>query len=227
MLNENLAKIRKEHGMTQEALAVKLNVVRQTVSKWENGTAVPDADMLCRIADALGVTVSELLSGADHEEKTDTESCSYIDKQPASKSRRSSGIRTVLFPVSAVIAAVSVLLLSGNVLFRNTGEPALPDTIEISDVSFSNDDNQIICTFVPSFGKDGAEYSVTLSSFSVPSVTAVSQYENGICTTVFAIEDLSEGTEYRVVASLAYQGEIRNATVAEALWFEDHGAMWQ
>lgn len=49
MLNENLAKVRKERGLTQEALSVKLNVVRQTISKWEKGTAVPDADTLCRI----------------------------------------------------------------------------------------------------------------------------------------------------------------------------------
>lgn len=53
MLNENLAKVRKERGLTQEALSVKLNVVRQTISKWEKGTAVPDADTLCRIADAF------------------------------------------------------------------------------------------------------------------------------------------------------------------------------
>ena len=39
MLNENLAKIRKERGLTQEALSVKLNVVRQTISKWEKGVS--------------------------------------------------------------------------------------------------------------------------------------------------------------------------------------------
>lgn len=227
MLNDNLAKIRKEHGMTQETLAVKLNVVRQTISKWENGTAVPDADMLCRIADALGVSVSQLLSEADHEERADTESGTYISKQPSAGNRRSSGIKTVLFLVAAVIAVLSVILLSGNVHSGNAGETVLPDIIEISDVGFSIDDHQVICTFVPIFGNDGTEYSLTLSSFSVPSVTAVSQYENGICKTSFAIEDLSEDTEYQVVASLAYQGEIRNVTVAEALWFEDHTAMWR
>ena len=46
MLNENLSKIRRERGLTQESLAIKLNVVRQTVSKWENGTAVPCAELL-------------------------------------------------------------------------------------------------------------------------------------------------------------------------------------
>ena len=60
MLNESLSKIRRERGLTQESLAIKLNVVRQTISKWENGTAVPDADMLCRIADVLDVPFSHL-----------------------------------------------------------------------------------------------------------------------------------------------------------------------
>ena len=42
MLNENMKTIRKSKGLSQEELAVKLNVVRQTVSKWENGLSVPD-----------------------------------------------------------------------------------------------------------------------------------------------------------------------------------------
>ena len=46
MLNENIKAIRKSKGLSQEELAVKLNVVRQTISKWENGLSVPDSDML-------------------------------------------------------------------------------------------------------------------------------------------------------------------------------------
>ncbi|MGN0743243.1 MAG: helix-turn-helix domain-containing protein [Candidatus Fimadaptatus sp.] len=72
MLNENLSRIRRERGLTQAALANKLNVVRQSVSKWENGTAVPDADMLCRLADALDVSAAELLRGSEREPRTDT-----------------------------------------------------------------------------------------------------------------------------------------------------------
>ena len=45
MFNENIKKIRKEKGLSQEELAVKLNVVRQTISKWEKGLSVPDADL--------------------------------------------------------------------------------------------------------------------------------------------------------------------------------------
>ena len=50
MFAENLKKIRKDKGYTQEILAEKLNVVRQTVSKWEKGLSLPDVDMLSTIA---------------------------------------------------------------------------------------------------------------------------------------------------------------------------------
>lgn len=61
MLNENIKLQRKAKGMSQEELATKLNVVRQTLSKWEKGQSVPDAEMLMRIAEALDISVSELL----------------------------------------------------------------------------------------------------------------------------------------------------------------------
>ena len=61
MLSENIKRIRKSKGLSQEELAIKLNVVRQTVSKWENGMSVPDSCMLIMLADELNTTVSELL----------------------------------------------------------------------------------------------------------------------------------------------------------------------
>lgn len=61
MLNENIKTIRKSKGLSQQELAVKLNVVRQTVSKWENGLSVPDSDMLISISEILQTPVSTLL----------------------------------------------------------------------------------------------------------------------------------------------------------------------
>ena len=51
MLSENLKNLRKAKGLSQEELAIKLNVVRQTVSKWEKGLSVPDSEMLIRLAE--------------------------------------------------------------------------------------------------------------------------------------------------------------------------------
>ena len=61
MLNENLKAIRKAKGLSQEELAVKVNVVRQTISKWEQGLSVPDSDLLIALSEALETPVSTLL----------------------------------------------------------------------------------------------------------------------------------------------------------------------
>lgn len=71
MLNENIKSIRKSKGLSQEELAVKLNVVRQTISKWEQGLSVPDSDMLISISEVLETPVSTLLGETISESKAD------------------------------------------------------------------------------------------------------------------------------------------------------------
>lgn len=68
MLSENLKTIRKQKGLSQEELAIRLNVVRQTISKWEKGISVPDSDMLIRLAEILEVNVGDLLGKKIEEE---------------------------------------------------------------------------------------------------------------------------------------------------------------
>ena len=60
MLNENIKAIRKSKGLSQQELAVKLNIVRQTVSKWEQGLSVPDSDMLISLSEVLETPVSKI-----------------------------------------------------------------------------------------------------------------------------------------------------------------------
>ena len=61
MLSENIKTLRKARGLSQQELAERLHVVRQTVSKWEQGLSVPDAAMLVQLAECLEVSVEELL----------------------------------------------------------------------------------------------------------------------------------------------------------------------
>ncbi len=61
MIHDNISRLRKQKGMSQEELAVGLHVVRQTVSKWEQGKSVPDAETVIRMADLLEVPVHEIL----------------------------------------------------------------------------------------------------------------------------------------------------------------------
>ena len=75
MLNENIKNLRKSKGISQEELAIKLNVVRQTVSKWENGLSVPDSSMLISLAEELDTSVSILLGETVNETKIGRASC--------------------------------------------------------------------------------------------------------------------------------------------------------
>ncbi len=61
MLGENIKTLRKAKGLSQQALADRLHIVRQTVSKWEQGRSVPDAEMLCALSDVLDTSVARLL----------------------------------------------------------------------------------------------------------------------------------------------------------------------
>ena len=72
MLKENIKTLRKQKGLSQEGLSIKLNVVRQTVSKWEQGLSVPDAEMLVSLSEVLDTSVSTLL-GENIEEVKDNE----------------------------------------------------------------------------------------------------------------------------------------------------------
>lgn len=99
MFHENLKTMRKAKGYTQEELAIKLNVVRQTVSKWEKGLSVPDADVLCKIADVLDTDVSTLL-GEEIVEETDksavAQQLAKISEQLAMKNQHSKKIWKVV-----------------------------------------------------------------------------------------------------------------------------------
>ncbi|MEE1053619.1 MAG: helix-turn-helix transcriptional regulator [Acutalibacteraceae bacterium] len=114
MLNENVKTIRKSKGLSQEELAVKLNVVRQTVSKWEKGLSVPDSDMLLSLSEALETPVSVLLGETVAEQSTDdlkaiSQKLEVINLQLAQRKKvRKRTVLCLLILSVAVILAVFV-----------------------------------------------------------------------------------------------------------------------
>lgn len=114
MFSENLKILRKQKGMSQEALAMRLNVTRQTVSKWEKSLSVPDADMLVRLSEILEVSVSSLLGGrieAGDGDGAIAEQLAQIAEQLAVKNKRSKRIVKAVIAVIGAIVAISILLL--------------------------------------------------------------------------------------------------------------------
>lgn len=123
MLNENIKNFRKNKGLTQEELAVRLNVVRQTVSKWEKGYSVPDAEMLKKIAELFETDVSKLLgSTIETKESSDeiAEQLSRINEQLIIKNKRSRRIWKVVGITLLSILVINIILaICGAIAFNS------------------------------------------------------------------------------------------------------------
>ncbi len=114
MFNETLKTMRKAKGYTQEELAIKLNVVRQTVSKWEKGLSVPDADVLSKIADILETKVSILLGETIPDEDNKdviAEQLAKISEQMSIKNKRSKIIWKIVGIILLSILVLNILLV--------------------------------------------------------------------------------------------------------------------
>lgn len=143
MFSENLKAMRKAKGYTQEELAIKLNVVRQTVSKWEKGLSVPDADVLSKMADVLDTTVSVLLGGTVTEEADKNavaEQLAKISEQLAIKNRRSK----IIWKTIGIVILGSLIL---NILFAtlfsfkdNSTDVLENDTQTVFEIDETEDD---------------------------------------------------------------------------------------
>ena len=123
MLGENLKALRKQKGMSQEVMAQQLNVVRQTVSKWEQGLSVPDAQMLTNIAELFEVPVSSLLGESIEENVNINEiavQLAILNEQLASRRGRNRKIlRIIMIVIAAVIAAYLLLHIVFGVIVDN------------------------------------------------------------------------------------------------------------
>ncbi len=131
MLNENIKTIRKSKGLSQQELAVRLNIVRQTVSKWEQGLSVPDSDMLIFLSEALETPVSTLLGETVIETEADalkaiSEKLEVINLQLAQrKNTRRKMIHWLLISLCTIIVIVFAILLKikSPYLGWNYGDP--------------------------------------------------------------------------------------------------------
>ena len=120
MLGETIVTLRKKQNLSQQELADRLHVVRQTISKWEKNLSVPDADALVRLADALDVTVPQLLGEPVSETAQPSDvaaALSRINEQLAAQNRRRSLIWKVIAWVLGIILLFNILSIAGAAFF--------------------------------------------------------------------------------------------------------------
>ncbi len=133
MLSKNIQSIRKSKGLSQEELAIKLNVVRQTVSKWERGLSVPDSEMLISISEVLEVPVSTLLGETIIESPIDdlkalSEKLEVINLQLAQNraaKRKTFNWLCITLCVLVVIISVTLISLNSPYLSWNFNDPEI------------------------------------------------------------------------------------------------------
>lgn len=121
MLKDNLKTLRKSKGLSQEELSIKLNVVRQTISKWEQGLSVPDAEMLIEISKIFETPVSKILGENIEEKERDdikviSEKLEVINEQLSKqqKQRRKFMINTLIVVDVCIILLFVLLALLGS-----------------------------------------------------------------------------------------------------------------
>ena len=124
MLQDNIRSLRKARGLSQEEVAQRLHITRQTLTKWENGLSVPDAQLLLKLAEILEVSVAQLLEGSTetNEEEQDTvaEQLERLNLLLAERNRRSRRIWRIVAGVLIGAAVVTMLLLLLSVIaFRS------------------------------------------------------------------------------------------------------------
>lgn len=130
MLGENIKTLRKQKGYSQEMLAEQLNVVRQTVSKWEKNLSVPDAEMLERMADLFEVPVTALLGRETQTEEKENAELSEIvsqlailNEQLAKQNRGKKRTRKIVAGVAAGLFALYIVLILLAIFFKATNDP--------------------------------------------------------------------------------------------------------
>ena len=133
MLHDNIKRLRQQKGMTQEILAEKLHIVRQTVSKWEKGLSVPDSEMLVRLAEVFEVSVSELLGETSDfvpEKDSVAEQLALINEQLIIKNRR---VRRIWKVILVIFIAINLFIGGLLLLFMvdpESGTEEIPESVE-------------------------------------------------------------------------------------------------
>lgn len=134
MFADNLKTLRRARGLSQEELAGRLHVTRQTISKRENALSVPDAELLLRLAEELEVPVSRLLGGPVEEEPAPDQVAAHLaelNRLLAERNRRSRRIwRVVAGVLIGLVVATVLLMLLNAAAFRSittdTEQTAIP-----------------------------------------------------------------------------------------------------
>ena len=217
LFHEKLIQRRKERGMTQEELADRLSVSRQTVSKWENGECMPDADKFIRLADVLEISLDEL-AGREVEVEPIVLPAPELP-QPGRKHRR------LLAAAAACLLLCVGCFCLGRYAFPKAEPPAetaqkveLPNTVTVSGLSWTGER----FGFVSNVSLDGS----VILYFQDEGESVVCQVNAKYAKGVYTTEGIPQGRYSRAVFVVSDGDWERSALLATDLVIDNEGASW-
>ena len=136
MLSENIKAIRISKGLSQEELATNLNVVRQTVSKWEKGLSVPDSEMLIKLAENLDTTVNILLGETISENEISeiqilSKKLELLNENIAQRNEAKRKTLRYIFIIFAIVATLSIISYIGYEIYNLINIKKMEATVTI------------------------------------------------------------------------------------------------
>lgn len=217
--NENLVKYRKLKGFTQEEMAEKMQVSRQSISKWENGEAVPELTKIIKLADILEVSL-DVLCGRKTEGQniSGNKSEGKIAKKKYNKVFLSMILAAVIL-VSGIFG-YSVGCSEKGLQSAEAEIYVLPDVIEVTGVTFHLEKNMLTCEFVPSVYSEKFSYQVIVSDYWGEKRNYEPKFTNGIGEASMTV---STHSSYKVVLEITNGEESRSFTLIDEIFIEDNG----
>ncbi len=213
--NEKLIRTRKERGLSQEALAARINVSRQAISKWELGDAMPDLNNLLLLADALDISLDAL--------------CGRESAAPAPQSaphpRKKNLLLLVLIPLLIVAAILSAYYLNKDTApSENAILASLSEEFTVTGLSFrAKSTDSLEYSFTPSISGEGLTYEITFDG-SFGTFTFDAPCEGGVCSGIAYFGGYNSAMT--VTVSVTDGISSRNLAVATNLAYHDAGSSW-
>ncbi len=214
--SESLLQFRKTQGLSQEALAEKIGVSRQAVSKWETDEAFPDLQKAVLLSDALGVSLDDLCG---------KEALYSAKAAPAAPKKHA-------FPVVLALICLCAGLLLGKVLFGRVPEApespdiaAMPDVIAVSGVSFESwgTENTVTYQFVPSLIGSAYAYRISFTDGTGATLGFDAVCNDGMCA---GTVELPPYGEYNVAITISNGSEERALLIAQELMVLNNRVSW-
>ena len=214
--HENLVKYRKLAGFTQEELAKKMQVSRQSVSKWENGEAVPELAKIIRLSELLNVSMDELC-GRECKTKVETDI----------KKKTNHFKYAILIIIFSVTFGVCGYLIGQRVTVVDevvSEVYELPDNIEVSAVDFMVEGDVLTCNFVPAIYSEKLTYTATIIDYFGNEKTSEVIFQNGMGKVAFTVR---HPEQYKVILTISNGVESRNVSLAEWVYTDENAVSWQ